>query len=195
MAGGGFSIRVGTNYKASQRRLRKIQHQFIPAAQKSAMKRATISVVADVATKIAAGMDVPRWMIRGTAGGDLKAGGSRLGRTGWINKLEGALVFLRHTHINPTGTERRQNAVTPLKRGGIRVAGVRRTYPDGFLIKTRWAHGRIYTRDGDTLKPEVIQMGDWAKAVLRNRASVVGARVFRERFRHELRRRLKTRGT
>ncbi len=199
--GNGFRMAIETDTKASIRRLRKIQRQYIPAAKKSAFRRATLAVVADVSTKIAAGLDVPRWMVRGvnvtetgSDGGNKKSSGSRLGRSGYIRKIDGAIVYLRHTHINPAGTERRQNTIVQRKRGGIRVNGVRKTYPKGFLVKTKWAAGRIYTRDGENLKAETIEMGDWPRQVLRNRASVVGRRVFRQRFEHEMSRRLKTKG-
>ena len=113
MAGNGFSMRVGTDYKASLRRMKKIQRDYIPAAKKAAFRRATLSVVSDVSTKIAAGLNVPRWMVRGvnvteagSDGGNKKSSGARMGRSGYIRRIDGAIIYLRHTHINPAGTER-----------------------------------------------------------------------------------------
>jgi hypothetical protein len=199
MAGSGFSVRVKTDHAAALRRLKKIQFADMQTAKKLAFRRATLSVVSDVSTKLASGLGVPRWMIRGVGvtstdseGTTTKSSGSRLGRSGYVKRIDGAIVFLRQSHINPVGTAKKQNRTTQLKSGGLRVNGVGITYKKGFLIKSKY-FGQVYTRDGENLKAEQIPFPAWARSVLRNRTQVVGARVFRERFKHEMRRLIKKR--
>lgn len=199
MAASGFSVRVKTDHAAALRRLKKIQSADIQTAKKLAFRRATLSVVADVSTKIAAGLSVPRWMVRGVGvtessseGATTKSSGSRLGRSGYIKSIDGAIVFLRHAHLNPLGTARKQNKTTRLKRGDLRVGGVGRTYKKGFVLKGQY-FGQVYTREGGELKAEQVPFPAWAKTVLRNRTQVVGTRVFRARFQHEMRRLIKKR--
>jgi hypothetical protein len=191
MARTGLSIGIKTDYKAALKNLQRIQRFDIPAAKASALARAGDSALTEVSTKIAAGADVPKWMVRGvSAGSGTKAGGARVSRTKYIRKIDGIIVYLRHTHINPTGTARKKNPVVQLKRGGVRVSGARRTYRDGFYRPSNYG-GAIYTRKpGGGLKMETIPLDPWAEQVLRNTCRRVVPREFKKRFEHEMARRL-----
>lgn len=180
-------ITVSCNDRDTLRDLERIQRFDIPESRSAAIRRAVDTALGRASTEIAAELGVPRWMIRGVgAKGGSKAAGSRIARTKYVPSLQGVIVRLLQSHINPVGTARRQNKVRTVKRiKGVSVAG--RRYPDAFLHPQGYS---VFTREGRSLKREIIEIQPNAERTLRRVLATVVPGEFSKRFEHEMKRRM-----
>lgn len=181
-------IGVSCDARDTLRDLERIQRIDIPEARSAALRRAVDTAIGRASSEIAAELGVPRWMIRGVAAkGGSKAAGSRLARSSYIPSKQGVIVRLLQAHINPVGTARRWNEVRTVKRiGGVNVAG--RRYPDAFLHPL--GGYSIFTRQGRSLKREIIEIQPNAEQTLRRVLAAVVPGEFAKRFEHEMKRRM-----
>lgn len=180
-------ITVSCDDRDTLRDLERIQRFDIPEARSQALRRAVDTAIGQASSEIAAELGVPRWMIRGvSAKGGSKAAGSRIARTKYIPAKQGVIVRLLQAHINPVGTARRQNKVRTVKKiKGVSVVG--RRYPDAFLHPTGYS---IFTRQGRTLRREIVPIQPNAEQTLRRVLKMVVPGEFEKRFAHEMKRRM-----
>ena len=187
--GNGFSVRVNTDLKAAMKRVNRIRDYEIVTAKRIAFKEASQKVITAASREIAARAGVPYWMIRGVGGGaPTKKSGARLGRSGYIKKVDGVILFLRHTHINPAGTVAKPNVVRSLTTGGVSVRGVG-TWRNAVYQENERKPGAIYERlPGHKRKMVSVDLEPIARTALKSIADFMLFPVFRNRFTHQIKR-------
>ena len=194
-ARGGVGVKVSTDLKKAIREVNRVQRLTIPDAKKIAFKEASMKTITAASREIAARARVPYWMVRGVGvTASSTKSGSRLGRSGYIKKLDGVILFLRHTHINPTGTVARPADVQTLKKGGVRVRGVG-AWPNAFYVKNS-RNGTIFENVGsgrDDFRKVQIDLDPWAGEALKAIANFMLFPTFRNRFAHQIERMTRTR--
>jgi len=185
---------IEANVKNAIKQVDRVKRLHVVKAKQIAFKEASQKTITAAARDIAAQAGVPYWMVRGVGGSTpSKKSGSRLGRSGYIRKLDGVILFLRHTHINPAGTVAKANTVRSLKRGGVSVRGVG-TWRDGYYQENEHKPGAIYRRLPNHKREIVsINLDPWAETRLKAIANFMLIPVFRNRFTHQINRLTRTR--
>lgn len=173
------------------KRTLKKAHQEVKRARAAAIDRALAATITESSRTIASEFRVQTWQVMGQ-GSASKSIGGRLGKTKRTKDGGSGGVYVRHTHMNPVGTMgKAKRRVTNLKemKGG-RVRAGKHTFNDAWIVFG--PHGRyIRTRTAGGTEVAKIEMGDRAPALVRLAMRTRGVETFKNRFDHELGRRLK----